>query len=156
MREYILKGRNVVFFRRSWLLAIGLAIIITPLQIYLGDGSGKSVFADQPAKGAAIEGWWNTNAPGTSAPWALIAWPDKAKQRNDWSLEIPGVLPFLATGHFAGQVTGLTAFPPQDQPPALPVIFYAFRIMAGIGFLFFFLMLGAEIRVTSFRRAPAM
>ena len=38
-------------------------------------------------------------------------------------------------------MTGLTAFPPQDQPPALPVIFYAFRIMAGIGFLFFFLML---------------
>lgn len=138
---YILKGRNVVFFRRSWLLAIGLAIIITPLQIYLGDGSGKSVFADQPAKGAAIEGWWNTNAPGTSAPWALVAWPDKSKQRNDWSLDIPGVLPFLATGRFAAQVTGLTAFPPQDQPPALPVIFYAFRIMAGIGFLFFFLML---------------
>jgi cytochrome bd ubiquinol oxidase subunit I len=138
---YILKGRETNFFRHSLLLAIALAVIITPLQIWLGDSSGKAVFADQPAKGAAIEGFWNTNPPGTSAAWALVAWPDKAKQRNDWSIEIPGVLSFLANGRFGTQVTGLKSFPPQDQPSALPVIFYAFRIMAGIGFALFLLML---------------
>ena len=138
---YILKRRDVRFFRRSFLLAVGLAIIIAPVQVWLGDSSGKAVFATQPAKGAAIEGWWDTNAPGTSAPWAVIAWPDKTTQRNDWSLEIPAVLSFLANGRFGTQVTGLRSFPPQDQPSALPVIFYAFRIMAGIGFLFVLLML---------------
>jgi cytochrome d ubiquinol oxidase subunit I len=138
---YILKRREAGFFRRSLLLAIGLAIVVTPVQIWLGDGSGKSVFKYQPAKGAAIEGFWTTNPPDTAASWALVAWPDKAAQRNDWSVEIPGVLSFLATGHFRAQVTGLTAFPPADQPSLLPVIFYAFRIMAGIGFALFALML---------------
>jgi Cytochrome bd terminal oxidase subunit I len=66
--------------------------------------------------------------------------PDKAAQRNDWQVTIPGVLSWLATGSFSGQVIGLRAFPPQDQPPLLPLIFYAFRIMAGIGFALFFLM----------------
>lgn len=138
---YLLRGREVRFFRRSLLLAIGLAVVITPLQIWLGDSSGKAVFADQPAKGAAIEGFWNTNPSGTSAPWALVGWPDKAKQRNDWSIEIPGILSFIANGRFGTQVTGLKSFPRQDQPSALPLIFYGFRIMAGIGFALFFLML---------------
>jgi cytochrome bd ubiquinol oxidase subunit I len=138
---YILRRRETAFFRRSLLLAIGLAVIITPVQIWLGDSSGKAVFKDQPAKGAAIEGFWDTNPPGTAASWALVAWPDKAQQRNDWSVDIPGVLSFLAKGRFRAQVTGLKAFAPQDQPPLLPVIFYAFRIMAGIGFVLFFLML---------------
>ena len=138
---FVLKGRETPFFRRSMLLAIGLSVVIAPLQIWLGDSSGKSVFANQPAKGAAIEGFWETNPPGTSASWSLVAWPDKAKQRNDWSVEVPGALSFLANGKFGTQVTGLKAFPPRDQPSALPVIFYAFRIMAGIGVALFLLML---------------
>jgi cytochrome d ubiquinol oxidase subunit I len=138
---FVLRERQPQFFRRSLLLAIGLAVVIAPLQIWLGDSSGKTVFAHQPAKGAAIEGFWDTNPPGTSASWAVVAWPDKAKQRNTWSIEVPGALSFLANGKFGTQVTGLKAFPPQDQPSALPVIFYAFRIMAGIGVALFLLML---------------
>jgi cytochrome bd ubiquinol oxidase subunit I len=139
---HLLRGREIAFFRKSFLLAAALAVIVTPLQIWLGDSSGKIVFAEQPAKGAAIEGFWDTNPPGQPADWALLAWPDKAAQRNDWQITIPGVLSWLATGTLDGQVTGLRAFAPQDQPPLLPLIFYAFRIMAGIGFALFFLMVG--------------
>jgi cytochrome bd ubiquinol oxidase subunit I len=114
---------------------------VTPLQIWLGDGSGKAVFRDQPAKGAAIEGDWITNPPGQPASWGVIAWPDEARQRNDWEIDLPDVLSFLATGTIDGKVIGLSAFPRSDQPPLLPLIFYGFRIMAGIGFAFFFLML---------------
>jgi len=138
---HVLRGRDVAFFRKSFLLAAAVAVIVTPLQIWLGDGSGKTVFREQPAKGAAIEGHWNTNAPGQPADWAIIAWPDSAEQRNDWQVSIPGVLSWLATGSFGGQVTGLHDFPQNDQPPLLPLIFYAFRIMAGIGLALFFLML---------------
>ena len=138
---HLLLGRDLAFFRKSFLLAAALAVILTPLQIWLGDGSGKEVFQDQPAKGAAIEGHWNTNPPGQPAAWALLAWPDKAEQRNDWQVAIPGALSWLATGSLNGRVIGLRAFPPSDQPPLLPLIFYAFRIMAGIGFALFFLML---------------
>lgn len=138
---HLLSGRDIAFFRRSFLLAASLAVIVTPLQIWLGDGSGKIVFQDQPAKGAAIEGHWNTNPSGQPAAWAVIAWPDKTQQRNDWQVTIPGALSLLATRSLTGQVIGLRTFSPSDQPPLLPLIFYAFRIMAGIGFALFFLML---------------
>ncbi len=140
---YILRGRHVGFFLKSFRLAVALAVIITPLQIWLGDGSGKAVFAYQPAKGAALEGHWRTNPPGQSAPWALLAWPNQATQGNDWAVEIPDALSLLATGKLTGTVRGLKDFVPEDQPPLLPLIFYAFRAMAGIGFCFFFLMLCA-------------
>ena len=137
---HLLRGRDIDFFRYSLLLAAGLAVVVTPMQIWLGDGSGKAVFHDQPAKGAAIEGHWITNPPGRPAPWAVLAWPDQAAQRNDWEIAVPGLLSWLATGTADGQVRGLREFPPQDQPPLLPVLFYAFRIMAGIGFALFLLM----------------
>jgi cytochrome d ubiquinol oxidase subunit I len=138
---HLLRGRDLAFFRKSYLLAVLLAVIVTPLQIWLGDSSGKLIFQEQPAKGAAIEGHWDTNPPGQPAAWALVAWPDQAKQRNDWQVAIPGALSWLATGSVDGRVIGLRDFPTSNQPPLLPVIFYAFRIMAGIGFLLFFLML---------------
>ncbi|HKK14139.1 MAG TPA: cytochrome ubiquinol oxidase subunit I [Gammaproteobacteria bacterium] len=138
---YILRARHTAFFLRTLRIAFLAAVVIAPLQIFLGDGSGKAVFDHQPAKGAAIEGHFHTNAPGTAAPWALLAWPDQAAQRNDWSVEIPAVLSVLATHSLRGQVTGLRDIPRDRQPPALPLLFYAFRLMVAIGFFFFFLML---------------
>jgi cytochrome bd ubiquinol oxidase subunit I len=152
---HLLHGRDVVFFRKSFLLAAGLAVVVTPLQIWIGDSSGKVVFKEQPAKGAAIEGHWNTNPPGQAADWAIVAWPDKAQQRNDWQVAIPGALSWLATGSLRGQVTGLRDFAPSDQPPLLPLIFYAFRIMAGIGFALFVLMLWTGWAALSGRLRPA-
>lgn len=143
------RPRDADFFRRSFLLAAGIAVVVTPLQIWLGDGSGKLIFRDQPAKGAAIEARWDTNPPGEPAAFAIIAWPNKTAQRNDWELSVPGLLSWLATGKLDGQVRGLHEFAPEDQPPLLPLIFYAFRIMAGIGFALFLLMtwtLGAWLR----------
>jgi cytochrome d ubiquinol oxidase subunit I len=137
---YILKRRDTAFFLKSFRWCLIVAIVVTPLQIYFGDGSGKSVFATQPAKGAAIEGNWVTNRAGVSADWAAIAWPDQATQRNDWEIRIPGVLSWLATGTLTGQVKGLRDFARADQPPLLPVLFYGFRAMAGIGFALFLLM----------------
>ena len=140
---YILSGRHTEFFMKSLRLAIMLAVVVTPLQIWLGDSSGKLAFRDQPAKGAAIEGDWTTNAPGHGAAWALLAWPNQAKQRNDWQITIPDALSLLATGTLTGRVVGLRSIPRDDQPPLIPLIFYAFRVMAGLGFAFFFLMLAS-------------
>jgi len=133
---YLLKRRNPEFFVRSFKLALLLLVFVAPVQIWLGDSSGVDVFATQPAKGAAIEGHWETNAPGTGASWSLLAWPDKAKQRNDWSIEVPGLLSVLGTHSLHGQVKGLADIPVVDQPPLLPLLYYTFRAMAGIGFLF--------------------
>jgi len=132
---FIRKGRAKEFFLISLRLALIAALVVAPIQIWLGDGSGQTVFRYQPAKGAAIEGHWTTNARGHGASWALVAWPDQARQKNLWALTIPHVLSLLATHRWDGRVVGLRSFPRVDQPPLLPVLFYAFRIMVAIGLL---------------------
>lgn len=130
---YLFKRRDPEFFARSFKLALMLLIFIAPLQVALGDSSGVDIFKNQPAKGAAIEGHWHTNAPGQGAAWSLLAWPNQEQQKNDWSIEVPGMLSLIATHDPTGKITGLADIARADQPPALPLLYYAFRIMAGIG-----------------------
>jgi cytochrome d ubiquinol oxidase subunit I len=139
---YILKNRYVDFFTRSLKVVLVAAIVVTPAQIYLGDGSGRSVYRTQPTKLAAIESLWYTNPPGQGAPLKLLAWPDPARADNAWEfIKIPDGLSLLVTHTFTGRVQGLRDFPREDWPP-IALTFYGFRVMAGIGFLLFFLMLG--------------
>ncbi len=65
-----------------------MAALFAPLQIYLGDYSGRVMFHHQPAKLAAIEGHWETNTRG-GAPFAVIAFPDMEKERNRFEITIP-------------------------------------------------------------------
>lgn len=136
---YLLRRRHSEFFLKSLKLAMLGALLIAPLQILVGDGSGQTVFSLQPAKGAAMEGLWQTNAAGTGADWAVLAWPDKDRQDNRWSLSIPDALSLLVTHSLHGRVAGLRDYPPADQPPAIPLIFYAFRLMVAVGVWFFIL-----------------
>ncbi len=138
---YIFKGRNTDFFLKSFKLALIGAILVVPIQLALGHGSGREVFANQPAKGAAIEAHWITNQEGTGAAWNLLAWPNKKEQKNDWAISIPNGLSVLATGVRYGQVQGLKSFSKADQPTAIALIFYSFRIMVAIGMTFLVLML---------------
>ncbi|MEJ2166554.1 MAG: cytochrome ubiquinol oxidase subunit I [Desulfobacterales bacterium] len=137
---YLRKNRHPDFFLKSFKVVVIAAIFVTPLQIYLGDGSGRSIAEHQPAKLAGVEAHWKTNPQGTGASWNLIAVPDKAKQDNRWSIRIPYFLSILTTHSLTGQVKGLRDFPREDQPP-IWIPFYAFRVMAGLGFGFLFLML---------------
>jgi cytochrome d ubiquinol oxidase subunit I len=137
---YILKGRNTTFFLKSFKLALTGVIFVVPIQLSLGHGSGREVFANQPAKGAAIEAHWTTNQESKGAAWNLLSWPNQADQKNDWALSIPNVLSVLATGDRHGQVQGLKSFPQADQPPAIALIFYSFRIMVAVGMFFLGLM----------------
>jgi cytochrome d ubiquinol oxidase subunit I len=132
----MLRQHQAEFFARSFKLALILLVVVAPVQMWLGDSSGRTVFEHQPAKGAAIEGLWKTNEPGTGASWSLLAWPNQDEQRNDWSIEIPGALSLLATHTLTGRVQGLGDFAREDQPPLIPLLYYAFRVMAGIGFWF--------------------
>ncbi|MBA5635770.1 cytochrome ubiquinol oxidase subunit I [Duganella sp. LX20W] len=133
---HLYRGRQAEFFARSFRLALGVLAVVAPLQVLVGDASGAALFEQQPAKGAAIEGHWQTNAAGSGAAWSLLAWPNKAEQRNDWAIEVPNALSMLATHSMDGTVTGLRDIPVADQPPELPLLYYAFRVMAGIGVLF--------------------
>lgn len=136
---YLMKERHTDFFLKSFKMAVLFAVIIAPLQLFLGDGSGRSSAMYQPAKLAAMEAHWETNPQGEGAPWRIFAWPDQDKQKNLWEINVPYALSLLITHSPTGQVKGMKEFPREDQPPVwLP--FVAFRIMMVLGFLFFFLM----------------
>ncbi len=137
---YLYKQRHTEFFLASFKWAVLAAIVVTPLQIFLGDGSGRAVYFHDPAKLAAFEAHWQTNPPGQGAPFHVVAWPDPDNQENLWSIEIPYVLSLLTDHTLTGQIKGLRDFPRENQPPvALP--FYAFRVMVAVGTALFALML---------------
>ena len=120
-------GRDV---RAALASAVGLAALLIPLQIVVGDLHGINTFHHQPAKLAAMEGLWETQR---AAPAVLFAIPDEAAQANRYELAIPG-LASLYLGHStATEVRGLKEFP-GAHPPVAPV-FWAFRLMVGIGIL---------------------
>ena len=123
--------------RRMVMMALGFLAVFVPLQIFLGDLQGLNTRQYQPAKLAAIEGRWDTAAP---APLTLFAIPQQAQARNAAEIEIPYLGSVILTHSLNGTVQGLNDFPADQRPPVLPV-FFAFRLMVGIGFL----MLGVII-----------
>jgi cytochrome d ubiquinol oxidase subunit I len=112
-------------------MAIGMALIVAPLQLLVGDGSGKQVGEVQPAKLAAMEGFWDTQG---HQPFNVIAWPDRAVQGNRFALSVPDLGSLITHGSTGAVVRGLKSFAPADQPPAA-VVFWSFRIMVGLGLL---------------------
>jgi cytochrome d ubiquinol oxidase subunit I len=104
-----------------------LAAVLTPLQIVLGDLHGLNTLEHQPAKIAAVEGIWTTQA---GAPLTLIGIPDEAAGRTRFALEIPRAASLILTHDSNGVVRGLDEF--DAHPPVLPV-FLSFRVMVGIG-----------------------
>ncbi|MDD5410186.1 MAG: cytochrome ubiquinol oxidase subunit I [Methylobacter sp.] len=142
---YVLHRRNTDFFLKSFKLAVLGVIFVVPIQLSLGHGSGHEVFVTQPAKGAAIEAHWTTNQAGEGAAWNLLAWPNQTAQKNVWAIAIPNGLSVLMTGDPHGQIQGLSSFPKANQPPAIALIFYSFRIMVVIGVAFFGLMVWTSV-----------
>ena len=135
---FLLQGRHVLLFRRSLGLSLAMAALFAPLQILLGDWSGRQVFHHQPAKLAALEAHWETNTRG-GAPFAVIALPQMEEERNLFEVSIPNGLSLLVTHRFKGKVQGLKEFPPQDRPN-VPILFWSFRLMVAIGFILLLIM----------------
>jgi cytochrome d ubiquinol oxidase subunit I len=107
-----------------------LLTILVPLQVLIGDLHGLNTFEHQPAKLAAMEALWETQA---RAPFTLFAIPDEEGERNRAAVEIPIVGSLILTHEVDGVVRGLKEWPKEDRPP-VAIVFFAFRIMVGIGF----------------------
>ena len=140
---FLLKRRHLLLFRRSLGIALLMAGLFSPLQIYWGDLSGRQLFHHQPVKLAAIEAHWETNVD-KGAPFAVIALPDTEEERNLFELSVPDLLSLLVTHSSHGQVLGLKEFPRKDRPN-VPILFWSFRLMVAIGFILFFVMVWAFI-----------
>ncbi|RJQ74935.1 MAG: cytochrome ubiquinol oxidase subunit I [Desulfobacteraceae bacterium] len=140
---FLLKGRNIRFFRRSMGLALAMAAVVAPLQVIMGDLKGQAVAQYQPAKLAALEAHWETNLEG-GAPFSLFGIPDQEGERNRFNITIPNGLSLLITHSMDGRIQGLKEFPKDERPNVL-VNFWTFRIMVAVGFLFFAVMIWAAV-----------
>ena len=107
-----------------------VAAVLIPVQIVVGDLHGLNTLKYQPAKLAAMEGIWETQR---GVPAVLFAIPDKATQSNHYEIAIPKLASFYLTHDWNGEVKGIKEF--GDQHPPVGPVFWAFRIMVGMGLL---------------------
>lgn len=128
---HLLRDRGNEAARVMFSMAMWMATIVAPAQIVMGDIHGLNTREHQPAKIAALEGDWHTS---NAAPLILFGWPDMAHDRTDYEVALPHLGSLILTHDWNGKVEGLDDFKPEDRPYA-PVVFWAFRIMVGLGFL---------------------
>jgi len=126
----LLRGKAHAEGQAMMRMGLGLAAILVPAQIFFGHLTGDYVHDKQPAKFAAIEGRWHDEQPASEV---LFAIPDEARETNHFEIAVPYVGSLIASMTLDSKEVGLTSFPKADRPPvAIP--FFAFRVMAGIGF----------------------
>ncbi|WP_439814782.1 cytochrome ubiquinol oxidase subunit I [Zavarzinia sp. CC-PAN008] len=130
---HLLRGRDDPRIRTMFSMAMWMVLVVTPVQILIGDAHGLNTLEHQPAKIAAMEGHWE-NTPGEGVPLILFGWPDMAAEVTRYAIEIPHLSSLILTHSWNGQFPGLKDFPPEDRPPAT-VVFWTFRIMVGLGLL---------------------
>ena len=141
---YALKGIHLEGARRF--LGIGtLAGLASSVLVAFptGDVQAKQVARHQPITLAAMEGRFES---AEMAEIVLIGQPNVAARRLDNPIVVPGMLSFLAYGTFHREVVGLNAFPRQDWPDNIELLYYAFHIMVGLGTLFIALTAAAAFQ----------
>jgi cytochrome d ubiquinol oxidase subunit I len=130
---HFLKRNNNEVFRKSFRIAVAIALVTSFLLPVLGHSYAQYVAELQPAKGAAMDAIWES---GSSLPMYLIQVPDSGTGSNSIELlGIPGLASFLYTGSFSGTITGLNQLP-QDELPPVEMVFWSFRLMTMLGSLF--------------------
>jgi len=136
---HLLRGNNTPAIRTMFSMALWMAVIVAPIQALIGDLHGLNTLKYQPAKIAAIEGHWE-NKPGEATPLLLFGWPDMEQERTRYAVGIPALGSLILTHSLDKQVPALKSFAKEDRPPAA-IVFWSFRIMAGLGMLM--MLLGA-------------
>lgn len=126
---YIRKGKYVELSKRAFKIALVVATVVSFTQLISGHSSADGVAVNQPAKLAAMEGHYEKSAP---ADLYLLGWVDNKKQEVT-GLGVPGGLSFLVHQDFKAPITGLNAFPKEDQPSQVNAVFQFYHIMISIG-----------------------
>ncbi|MEX2519797.1 MAG: cytochrome ubiquinol oxidase subunit I [Paracoccaceae bacterium] len=126
------KGREP---RLTFRLAVWLAALLIPAQMFMGDQHGLNTLKHQPQKVAAMEANWDT---GPAKPLLLFARPDETERRNDFEIAVPYGASLILTHSLSGVVPGLNDYYAEDgtplHPPVAPV-FWSFRVMVATGLL---------------------
>ncbi len=120
------EGVRVMFSMAMW-----MAAIVAPLQVFLGDLHGLKTFEHQPIKVMAMEGHFESHPAG--APLILFGFPNEEKKSIEASVEIPKLSSLILKHDLNAPLAGLDTVPDDEEPP-VAIVFWAFRVMVGLGF----------------------
>ncbi len=118
--------------RKMFSMAMWMAALVAPVQIFVGDAHGLNTLEHQPAKVMAMEGHYQSHPDG--APLILFGIPDDEQQRMYHVVEIPRLSSLILKHDLYAPLAGLDSVPPENRPP-VKVVFWSFRVMVGLGFL---------------------
>ena len=128
LRDREQRGARIMFSMAMW-----MALLVAPLQIFSGDLHGLNTLEHQPAKVAAMEGHYESY---DGAPLILFGIPDDDAEETRLALEIPNLGSMILTHEWDGRVEGLKSFP-RDERPSAEVLFWSFRVMVAAGVAMF-------------------
>lgn len=124
------RGDNAAV-RTMFSMAMWMAAVVAPLQIVIGDMHGLNTLEHQPAKVMAMEGHFQSHPEG--APLILFGLPDQEAQQMRYAVEIPKLSSLILKHDLNAPLAGLDTVPRDEQPP-VGIVFWAFRVMVGLGF----------------------
>lgn len=128
---HLLKDRTNQGARKMFSMAMWMAALVAPIQIFAGDLHGLNTLEHQPAKVMAMEGHYQSHPDG--APLILFGIPNSAERRIDYSLEIPKASSLILKHDPNAPLAGLDTVPDENEPP-VAILFWSFRVMVGLGF----------------------
>ena len=135
---HLLRERTNDGARTMFSMAMGMITVVAPLQILAGDQHGLNTLEHQPVKVMAMEGHFKSYDNG--APLVLFAWPDQAEGKNLYAVEIPKGSSLILKHSLDAPLKGLDTVDRKDWPP-VAIVFWAFRVMVGLGTLMLLLAL---------------
>ncbi len=142
---YLIVGRHQTYGRTFVRLGVIAGLAASVLLLFpTGDRQGKMVAQHQPVTLAAMEGLFRTER---GAPIALVGQPDMEKLRLDNPIAVPRMLSMFTYNHWKAEVKGLDAFPRDVWPQSIPLLYYAYHIMVGLGTIFIGVLLASAWRL---------
>jgi cytochrome d ubiquinol oxidase subunit I len=128
---HLLRDRTNAHARKMFSMAMWMAALVAPVQIFAGDAHGLNTLKYQPAKVMAMEGHYQSHPDG--APLYLFGIPDDKAQRLDYAIGIPKASSLILQHDPDAPLAGLDTIAP-DKRPSVWIVFWSFRIMVGLGF----------------------
>jgi cytochrome d ubiquinol oxidase subunit I len=140
---FLLTDRHHRFARVSLRVGVVGALVFCVLQIFpTGDRAAHDVAVHQPSTFAAMEGEFRTEK---GAPLVIIGNPNTERRRLDSSIALPHFLSFLTSRRWNAKTTGLDRIPTRNWPDSVPLVYYAYHIMVGLGTILALIALAAVV-----------
>ena len=131
---YLLWGKFVEYGRIFVRVGVVAGLIFSVLQLFpTGDGQGRMIAENQPVTLAAMEALF-ASQPG--APLVLIGQPNVEQKKIDNPVVIPNALSFLTYRAWTAEVKGLDAFPQDQWPSNIELLYFSYHVMVGLGTVF--------------------